>query len=74
MAHDLAPGSGGDGSIYLENLTNGTTLTVVPPDNKGQYSTPAFYGDEVIYFRNRMLWRAQINGSNNTVLLPNKGQ
>lgn len=68
------PGSGGDGSIYLENLTNGTILTVVPPDNQGQYSTPAFYGDEVIYFRNRMLWRAQINGSNNTVLLPNKGQ
>ncbi len=46
----------------------------MPPDNKGQYSTPAFFGDEVIYFRNRVLWRVQINGSNDTVLPPNTGK
>jgi hypothetical protein len=67
-----AAGSGGDGSIYLQNLTNGTTLTLVPPDNLGQYSTPAFYGDEVIFFHNRILWRVQIDGSNKTELFPNK--
>lgn len=64
-----APGTGGDGSVYLEDLTNGTTTLVVPPDNKGQYSIPRFYGNEVIYFQNRLLWRIQINSSNSTPLL-----
>jgi hypothetical protein len=64
------PGSSPDGAVYLENLTDGTTVTVVSPDNKGGYSSPAFYGGEVVYFRNRLLRRVQINGSNDTPLLP----
>ncbi len=47
------PGSGGDGAVYLRSLTNNTTLTVVPPDNKGQYAIPRFYHEEVIYFETK---------------------
>jgi hypothetical protein len=63
------PGSGGNGAVYLEDLTNRTTVTVVPPDNKGQYSIPRFYGNEVIYFQNRLLRRIHLNGSDDALLL-----
>ncbi len=65
-----APGSGGNGAVYLTDLTNGTTVTVVPPDNKGQYSIPRFYGNEVIYYKNRLLRRIQLDGSNDAPLFP----
>jgi len=64
-----APGSGGDGAVYLEDLTNGTTFTVVPPDYKGQYAIARFYGNEVIYFQNRLLRRIRLDGSNDAPLL-----
>jgi len=63
------PGNRGDGAVYLRNLTNGTTTTVIPPDNKGQYSIPRLYGDEVLYFRNRLMYRVRLDGSNDVRVL-----
>ena len=65
-----APGEGGDGAVYLRDLTTGETATVVPPDNKGQYAIPRFYGNDVIYFRDRLLRRVGLNASNDAPLLP----
>lgn len=64
------PGSGGNGAVYLRDLSNDTTRTLVPPDYKGQYSIPRFYRDEVIYYQNRVLWRIGLDGSNNVPLFP----
>jgi len=69
-----APGSGGNGAVYLRNLTNDTVLTLVAPDNSGQYAIPRFYRDEAIYFRNRLLHRVTLNGSNDVPLLPMGGK
>lgn len=63
------PGNGGNGAVYLRSLTNGTTITVVPPDSRGQYAIPRFYGDEVIYFHNRLLQRVRLDGSNSEPIL-----
>ena len=65
-----APGRGGDGAVYLKDVTYNSIKTLMPPDNKGQYSIPRFYGDEVIYYRNRVLWRIGLDGSNNVPLFP----
>ena len=67
------PGRGGNGGVYLRNLTNDTTLALVEPDNGGQYSLPRFSDDGVIYSRKRLLWRVDLNGSNNAPLLPTRG-
>ena len=64
-----ASGSGGNGGVYLEDLTNGTTFTVVQPDYKGQYAIARFYRNEVIYFQNRLLRRIQLDGSNDAPLI-----
>ena len=68
------PGHSGNGAVYLRDLTNGITVMVVPPDNKGQYAIPRFYGAEVIYFRNRLLYRRGLDGRNDTVVLPAAGK
>ncbi len=67
------PGRGGDGAVYLKNLTNGLVTTIVPPDNSGQYSIPLFYGTEVIYTKNRILHRIGQDGSNDVPLLKTTG-
>jgi hypothetical protein len=64
------PGGGGNGGVYLRNLTNGTTLTLVEPDNGGQYSLTRFSDEGVIYSRKRLLWRVDLDGSNNAPLIP----
>lgn len=63
-----APGNGGNGAVYLRDLADNSVRTLVPPDNKGQYSIPRFYRDEVIYYRNRVLWRIGLDGSSNVPL------
>lgn len=68
-----APGAGGNGSVILRDLANSTERVIVPPDNSGQYSLPRFYGDSIIYSRNRVLWRIDLNGTNATRLLPPPG-
>ena len=62
------PGSGGDGAVYLRDVEYNSIKTLVPPNSKGQYALPRFYGDEVIYFRDRLLWRIGLDGSNNVPL------
>ena len=64
------PGRGGNGGVFLRDLSNNSVRTVVEPDHRGQYSLPRFYNNEVIYFRNRLLWRVDLNGSNNAPLFP----
>ena len=69
-----AAGSGGNGGVYLRNLTNDTTLTLVEPDNSGQYAIPRLYEDDAICFRNRVLHRVTLNGSNDVPVLPMGGK
>jgi len=64
------PGRGGNGGVFLRDLRENTSRTLVPPDGSGQYALARFYGDEVIYFRNRLPWRTDLNGSNNVPLFP----
>lgn len=65
--HYLYPGKltagGGDGAVYLRNLSNSIVTTLVAPNNKGQFSFPRFFGDEVIYFRDRLLRRVKLDGT-----------
>jgi hypothetical protein len=65
-----SPGRGGDGAVLLRDLSNDTVQTLVPPDGGRQYALARFYRDEIIYFRNRLPWRMQLNGSNNVPLFP----
>ena len=64
------PDRGGNGGVFLRSLTNNTSRTVVEPDNGGQYAIARFYGDDIIYFRNRLLWRLAPGETNSTQLLP----
>jgi hypothetical protein len=64
------PGRGGNGGVYLRNLTNHTIRTVVEPDNGKQYAIARFYGEDIIYFRNRLLWRLAPGETNSTQVLP----
>jgi hypothetical protein len=63
------PGRGGDGAVYVRNVADGKVVTVVPPDNGGQYAIPRFYGDEVVYFSKRALYRTGLDGQGNSRLL-----
>ena len=65
-----APGRGGNGGVFLRDLTSNVNHTLVEPDHSGRYALPRFYGNNVIYFRNRSLWRVDVNGSNNVPLFP----
>jgi hypothetical protein len=67
-----APGRGGNASVYLRDLTNGAVSTIAPPVDQGGYSTPRFYGNEVIYFHDRRLHRVGLDGSNDAVVLPSR--
>jgi len=69
-----AVGTGGNGGVHLLDLRNGTTNTLVPPDNKGQYAIPRFYADSVIYYRDRQIWSVKIDGSENARLFPPPNQ
>jgi hypothetical protein len=68
-----APGKGGNGGVVLRDLINNTERDIVPPDNSGQYSLARLCGDTVIYSRNKVLWRTDINGTNATRLFPPAG-
>ena len=65
-----SPGRGGNGGVFLRELSDNTSRTIVPPDGSGQYALARFYSNEVIYFHNRLPWRMDLNGSNNVPLWP----
>jgi hypothetical protein len=67
------PGQGGNGGVVLRDLVNNTERDIVPPNNSGQYSLARLYGDTVIYSRNGILWRTDINGTNAMRLFPSAG-
>jgi hypothetical protein len=70
-----APGNGGNGGIYLRDLTNHTTRTLVEPVGpKAGYAIGRFYRDSVIYYHNRQIWRVDLNGSNNVPAFPLPGK
>jgi hypothetical protein len=62
------PGRGGNGGVYLRDVSDDSVRTLVPPDNGGQYSLARFCVDGVIYMRNKLLWRVDLDGSNNSPL------
>jgi hypothetical protein len=64
------PGSGGNGGVYLRDLSNNSERVLVPPDNAGQYALARIYSNTVIYWRNRVLWRVDINTTNASRLFP----
>lgn len=66
---ESAPGSGGDGSVYLRDLATGKTTLLVPPDKRGHYAYPRFFGDEVIYSRNVQLRRIKLDGTGDQPVL-----
>ncbi|MDQ6630177.1 MAG: hypothetical protein M3Y82_00280 [Verrucomicrobiota bacterium] len=68
-----APGNGGNGGIFLRDLRDGSERVIVPPDNGGQYSLARFYGDSVIYSRNRVLWRVDLNTTNAVRIFTDSG-
>jgi hypothetical protein len=63
-------GLGGNGSIILRDLSNNTERVLVPQSATTQYALPRFYRDSLIYTRDRVLWRIDLNGSNNVRVLP----
>lgn len=65
-----APGRGGNGALYLLNIPTGNVTTLIPPDNKGQYVIPRFYGDTIIYPYNREIRTVKLDGSGNVLLFP----
>lgn len=64
------PGNGGNGGVFLRDLANDTTRTIVEPDNGGQYGLGRFYSNTVIYWRNGVIWRVDLETTNITRLLP----
>lgn len=65
-----APGNGGNGSVYLRDLSNNADHVLVPPNNSGGYALARLWNNSVIYSRNRQLWRMDINTTNTSRLLP----
>ncbi len=67
-------GTGGNGGVYLRDLTSLTERTLVPPDNRGPYSLARQYLDTVVFWRSNVLWRVDINTTNATRLFPPPGR
>jgi len=68
-----APGSGGNGGVYLRAVSNNLDRVLVPPDNAGQYALARLYGNTVVYWRKEQLWRVDINTTNSSKLFPPPG-
>jgi hypothetical protein len=56
--------------VFLRDLGQNTTRTLVVPDESRYFSLPRFYHDGVIYVRSNMLWWIDLNGSNHTCVFP----
>lgn len=68
-----APGSGGNGGVYLRDLSDGSERVIVPPDNSGQYALARLYSNTVIYSRRRALWQVDLDTTNASPLFPAPG-
>jgi hypothetical protein len=56
--------------VFLRDLRDNTTRTLVEPDGGKYFSIPAFYRDGVIYLRDQKLWWVDLNGSNRVCIFP----
>jgi len=56
--------------VFLRDLRDNTTRTLVVPDNSRYFSMPRFHHDGVIYVRSNSLWWIDLNGSNQTCVFP----
>jgi hypothetical protein len=63
------PGEASNG-VFLRDLQNGTTRTLVEPTSEKYFSIPRFYKDGVIYVRGAALWRINLDGAHNLRLFP----
>jgi hypothetical protein len=57
-------------AVFLRDLRNNANGTLVPSDGGNYHSIPRFYREGVIYVRSNMLWRVDLNGSNQTRVFP----
>ena len=57
-------------AVFLRDLRNNADGTLVPSDGGDYHSIPRFYREGVIYVRSNMLWRIDLNGSNQTRVFP----
>ena len=57
-------------AVFLRDLRNNADGTLVPSDGGNYHSIPRFYREGVIYVRSNMLWRIDLNGSNQTRVFP----
>jgi hypothetical protein len=57
-------------AVFLRDLRNNTDHTLVPSDGGWYFSHPRFYREGVIYVRSNMLWRIDLNGSNQMRIFP----
>jgi len=65
-----ASGRGGNGAVHLRDLRTNSEREIVPADTSGQYALPRLYGEWLIFRRNTLLWRQEVNGTNAVRLLP----
>lgn len=49
--------------VFLRDLRDGTTRTLVEPTQEKYFSIPRFYGDSVIYVHSSAIWRIQLDGA-----------
>jgi hypothetical protein len=63
-------GRGGSGAVHVRDLRDESERAVVAADNRGQYALPRFYGDTIVFWRNRLLWRQKVDETNAVRLLP----
>src|SRR5581483_5623530 len=68
-----APGSGGDGAVYLRDMADNSARTIVPPDNRKQYALGRLYRNTLVYFGNGKLWRIDLGSTNSVQILPPTG-
>jgi hypothetical protein len=57
-------------AIYLRDLVNGNTRTLVESCGEKAFPLANWYGDSVIYFRSNMLWQIKLSETNSTRLFP----
>ncbi len=56
--------------VFVRDLASSSNRVLVEPNANKYFSIPRFYGDSVIYVRSNMLWRINLDGSNNVRLFP----
>lgn len=67
------PGSGGNGGVFLRDLSDNSERVLVPPDNHNQYALARLSSNTVIFWRDKLLWRVDLQTTNASPLFPHSG-